>query len=99
MKDAASFQRTWPMARIVKVYPGKDGHVRAVDVVAQGKVYRRPVHKLVHLLEEEDEASSPRGEYVWATGDKLEIRRQSTSVSGSYDGQDCSTLHQGPVVP
>ena len=32
MKDAASFKTHWGLARVVKVYPGDDGLVRAVDV-------------------------------------------------------------------
>ena len=32
MKDAASFKTHWGLTRVVKVYPGDDGLVRAVDV-------------------------------------------------------------------
>lgn len=43
----------WPIARVVKVYPGKDGVVRVVDIkTAKGSVYRRPVHKLARLIDE-----------------------------------------------
>lgn len=37
----------WPLGRIIKTYPGPDGLVRSVDVRAKGKVYRRPIVKLV----------------------------------------------------
>ena len=42
---------TWPLGRIVQVYPGKDQLVRVVDVLIDGKVYRRAVHQLVPLVE------------------------------------------------
>lgn len=40
----------WPLARVVKTYPGKDGIVRVVDVKTARGVYRRPVHKLAPLF-------------------------------------------------
>ncbi len=41
LKDPEAFNRTWPMARVVKLYPGSDGHVRVVDISIKGKIYRR----------------------------------------------------------
>lgn len=65
MKDIKQFQRVWPMGRISKVYPGRDVHVRAVDVMSDGKRFQRTIHKLVHLLWEEDhDGYSQRGEDV-----------------------------------
>ena len=40
----------WPLARVARVYPGKDGLVRVVDVKTSKGVYKRPVTKLVVLL-------------------------------------------------
>eukprot|EP00731_Ephydatia_muelleri_P001304 Em0001g1304a len=40
----------WPLARVVRVYPGKDGLVRVVDVKTSKGIYKRPVTKLVVLL-------------------------------------------------
>ena len=40
----------WPIARIVKTYPGKDGQVRVVDVRTSSGIYKRPITKLVPLL-------------------------------------------------
>ena len=56
LKDADTFQRTWPMGRIVTIYPGSDGKVRAVDLTFNNKVYRRSILKL--LGEEEFDAPS-----------------------------------------
>lgn len=65
VNDTDNFQRDWPMARVICVYPGSDGLVRVVDVWIRGKVWRRATHKLVHLLSE-DAGVTPRGEDVWA---------------------------------
>ena len=46
-------RNTWPMGRIVDVFPGNDGLVRTVDVRAKNSVYRRPVAKIC-LLEAAD---------------------------------------------
>ncbi|XP_071095446.1 uncharacterized protein [Haliotis cracherodii] len=40
---------TWPMGRILKTYPGKDGHVRVVDVKVGGSRLTRPVTKICPL--------------------------------------------------
>jgi len=39
----------WPLARVKEVFPGADGLVRVVKVVARGKEYLRPVHRLCPL--------------------------------------------------
>ena len=67
VKDDDTFRGSWPMGRITRLYPGSDGHTRVVDVLLRGKTYRRPVHKLVKVLGEEEETPSPRGEDVQAT--------------------------------
>ena len=40
----------WPLARVVKCYPGSDGVVRCVDVRTQGGVFKRPVARIVSLV-------------------------------------------------
>jgi len=47
--DDASARANWPLGRVVRIYPGKDGRVRVVDVLVKGKVYKRNVHRLVPL--------------------------------------------------
>ena len=49
MADSSVSRGQWPLARVVKVHRGTDGHVRVVDVKCKGKVYTRPVVRLVHL--------------------------------------------------
>lgn len=36
----------WSLGQILRVYPGEDGLVRAVDVRCRSKTLRRPIHKL-----------------------------------------------------
>ena len=65
MKDVSLFQRTWKLGRVAAIYKGTDGLVRVMDVTKGQKTYRRPVHKLVKLLHEENDFSC-RGEDVRA---------------------------------
>ena len=60
LKDETLVTRTWSLARVVKVYPGKDGLVRVVDLLCQGKVYNRPIHRLVLLVPEDSTATQSR---------------------------------------
>lgn len=39
----------WPLGRVVKIFPGKDGLVRVVEVFTKGKIYKRPIVKLAPL--------------------------------------------------
>ena len=39
----------WPLAKVTAVYPGTDGHVRAVDVQMRGKIFRRPITRLCYV--------------------------------------------------
>ena len=61
LKDEAVYQRNWPLGRVEKIYPGADGKSRVVDVFVKGRTYRRPVTRLVYLLEEETSLSSLGG--------------------------------------
>ena len=40
----------WPLARVVKLHPGRDGRVRSVDVKTKRSIVCRPIQKL-HKLE------------------------------------------------
>lgn len=43
-------RNTWPRGRVTRVYPGKDGEVRVVDVTtSSGRVLRRPTKKVIVL--------------------------------------------------
>lgn len=39
----------WPLARIIKLYPGTDGHARVVEIRTANNTFKRPVTKLIFL--------------------------------------------------
>ena len=39
----------WPLARVVEVYPGSDGHVRVVKIKVRGKYLTRPITRLCRI--------------------------------------------------
>ena len=53
--DEAHARCHWPLGRVRRTYPSTDGLVRSVDVLLGGKLLRRPITKLVLILEEEDQ--------------------------------------------
>ena len=54
--DSTGPRNTWPLGRVVQLYPGRDGQVRVVDVQTADGVYRRPVAKLAILDINNDKA-------------------------------------------
>ena len=70
LKDTALLTRTWPMAVIVQVISGKQGHTRVVDLRIHRKIYRSTDH--LFLLLPVTENSHDRGEYV---GDSIDPRQ------------------------
>ena len=49
IRDENTFRGNWPLGRICKVFPGKDGLVRSVEVKTKSTVLTRPIHKLCLL--------------------------------------------------
>jgi len=43
----------WPLAKVIEVYPGKDGYIRSVKIKLADTTLVRPVNKLC-LLEESE---------------------------------------------
>lgn len=52
IKDMNSTPLQWPLAKVIKVYPGKDNRVRVAVVRCKGKDVTRPANKLVLLPDE-----------------------------------------------
>ena len=53
IKDDETFgHRTWPLARITKLFQGQDNLTRVVDLSCRGKTYRRSTDRLVLLVED-----------------------------------------------
>ena len=58
VKDEDASRNKWPMGIIVETFPGKDSLVRSVNVkFATGSILKRPISKLVLLLEAPEKAS------------------------------------------
>ena len=52
LKDTDLFIRTRPLRRVIEVHPGKDGLVRVATIKTARGIYRRAIHKLVPLVED-----------------------------------------------
>ena len=50
LREEPTIPTKWPLARITKVHPGKDGKVRVVTVCTPKGSYKRPIIKVVPLL-------------------------------------------------
>ena len=46
------------MGKIISVHPGQDGKVRVATVKTSGGIFKRPIVKLVLLLQEEDKENN-----------------------------------------
>lgn len=50
----------WLIGRVVRTFPGVDGHVRSVEINVKGRLYTRPVACLIPLPEiTEDDGTNP----------------------------------------
>ncbi len=68
--DPQQSRAHWPIGRVVQVHPSQDSQVRSVDVQVQGKVYTRPVARLVALPpipEDTEEPNTPTAASVTHT--------------------------------
>lgn len=45
----------WKLGRVTAVYPGLDNLVRAVDILSEGTIYKRPITKLSILPIEDNQ--------------------------------------------
>ena len=61
VKDDSAPRNTWPLGRVIKTEPDKNGFVRSVQLKTQTSELRRPVDKVVLLLAKEEQ-SCPRDE-------------------------------------
>ena len=59
LKDAKTFSCHWPLAKIIKTYPGEDGLVRVVTIKTSTGTYKRPTAKLA-LLTRPSQPSDPQ---------------------------------------
>uniref|UniRef100_A0ABD2XDY7 Integrase catalytic domain-containing protein n=1 Tax=Trichogramma kaykai TaxID=54128 RepID=A0ABD2XDY7_9HYME len=54
IKDEVTPCARWPMARVSQLHPGRDGLVRVVTVTTAKGSYKRPVVKIVKLIDHEE---------------------------------------------
>ena len=57
--DLEGHRNLWPLGKVTKLYPGKDGKVRSVQVFIKGKLLDKPLSKLVHLELEKGSSLRP----------------------------------------
>ena len=53
LSEGGLIPTTWPLGRVIEVFPGKDGLVRVVNVNTECGIFKRPVQKLALLLPNE----------------------------------------------
>ena len=58
LKEDKTFACHWPLARVTKTYPGKDGLVRVAQITTGNSTYKRPITKLALLHREESQETS-----------------------------------------
>lgn len=56
VNDDSSPRNTWPLGRVIKTEPHKNGFVRSVQLETQTSELRRPVDKVVLLLAKEEQS-------------------------------------------
>ena len=54
LREDSPITTQWPLARIVKVHPGKDNLVRVATIKTKTGIYTRPIVKLALLLPSEE---------------------------------------------
>ena len=54
LRDEPLAPTRWPLARVIKVHPGKDGQVRVATVKTAKGIYNRPIIKMVPLVYAEE---------------------------------------------
>ena len=59
LKDTDLFIQTWPLGRVVEVHSGKDGLVCVTTIKTARGIYRRVIHKLVPLVEDDSSFPAP----------------------------------------
>ena len=85
IRDDECSRREWPLAVVIKIFPGKGGLVRAVKLKTAKSIVTRPIQRL-HCLELSNDADD---------GDKVEpsiADRVTVSDGGSMnDSNRCGT--------
>ena len=49
LREEGSSRALWPLGLVERVYPGKDGHMRSVEVRTKKGIYTRSIQRLIQL--------------------------------------------------
>lgn len=93
ISDDAKKRVSWPLARVIEVYPGKDGHVRCVKLQTARGVLMRPVQCLVPLEIPAASSSKLFEEDVQQERPVIvrELPKEQCKLSESVDSRDICT--------
>ncbi len=69
LKDESIPHRTWPLAKVMKTFPGSDGLTRVVELLCQGHTYKRSTDRLILLVSDQLPPGSMSG--TCQTGDSV----------------------------
>ena len=53
LREVSPYKKTWPLAKVLQVFPGADGKVRVVLLKTESTTFKRPIHKVALLHREE----------------------------------------------
>ena len=84
IREDGCSRREWPLAVVIKIFPSKDGLVRAVKLKTAKSIVTRPIQRL-HSLELSNDAGN---------GDKVEssiAERVSVGGGSMNDSNRCGT--------
>lgn len=108
LMDEVNAPLRWPLARVTKIFPARDGLVRVVEIRSNGKIYKRPIGKLALLPIEKSNAGEtdetpqnaikPKGE----TGGETEpttIISACTIIDKNCDQKQIKTAGTRKVSP
>ena len=91
----------WPLARVIRVYPGTDKLVRAVDLQCGTKVYKRGVDRLIKLYiedgKEENSDAAPQSISDHTTASPA-TSVNSSAIGSSVGSLTSSTTSDGSTV-
>lgn len=88
IKDTQTFQRDWPMAVVIKLFPGSDKRTRVVELQSGTTILRRPIANLIRLS---SEASLPQ-----TRGEDVQVARTPSPAAPPLCLQSSrATLHLG----
>lgn len=95
IKDENTAPLHWPLGRIKKIYRANAGLVRVVDVLSNGKTYKRPIGKLSLLPVKDDEEfkiNSNEQSKNQIISDSEKLKRNTKMAKPLIGAQNVSTM-------